>query len=213
MVLSWYTKARWNKSQRRSRYKKYNKSYPTIARLSKEVKALKTMINVEKKHYDKNLAQAPDTTGGLSHLTSIPQGDDYDEREGRSVRLKSMFVRGDVLMHASATSTICRVIWFQWNDDTAPTVTDILENANVHSPLNLDKSTKSRILRDRTFNLTTDSPQKMCKLYVRRNNHCKFDGITGADYERGSLWVMYISDQATNTPTVTLRHRTRYIDN
>lgn len=170
-------------------------------------------LNTEYKHCDVNVSQAPDNAGGLTHVTQIAQGDDYDNREGRQVRARSFAVRGDVEMNGSATFSQIRVLWFIWKDDTAPTVTDVLDAANVNAFLNLDKSDKYRILRDRYFTVNSDTPQKTFKFFTRLRHKIKFDGTASSDYEHGSMWILYISDESVNTPTVTFRHRTRFVDN
>lgn len=202
----------------RRRYKSYSRGARQLAR---DVSALKGMVNVEYKVKDLVATATPSTAGSLSLLNGLTKGDDYNNRDGRQVRWKSiqMYLRSTI--HASATNTSIRAIIFidKQASETAPTVASLLDITTasaVDAFRNLSNRKRYVILCDRRITLNTDFPEKTTRYYKRIDMKQIFDDTDGgtiSDITTNSLYVLFVSDEATNTPNVVHNFRLRFIDN
>ena len=125
--------------------------WKTAQQLWKDVGYLKSLVNTEFKAKTLiNSSQTFSTTGSLTLLNGLSQGDDFDNRSGRQVRFKSLQFRGSVEQHASATQTFLRLIWVidkQPNAST-PVIGDILTSTSIAATRNLDNRKRFVILKD-----------------------------------------------------------------
>lgn len=186
------------------------------------VKMLKGIVNAEKKTYDKSFNTTSSSTGVISRLSDVPQGDDYNGREGRSILAKSHQMYGSINVNTSSTTpTVFRVIVFRdtvQDGSNAPVVSDILASGSVYDIRNPDPVMMKRfiILVDKVFNLSPDTRESaVIARYTKLSHHIKYAGTgqTDADQGEGSIWCITISNQATNTPTMIWTSRLRYYDN
>lgn len=195
---------------------KYTKRYgPAIAGLSKQVSFLKGIVNAEKKYFPNTINYNVSNTGNIACLNDIAQGSDYFERNGNSILCKYITGKLSMEINASATSTVCRVIVFEdlSNQNQTPAVTDVLSTASpraLTNPLNTDRF---NILVDKFFGLSPAIPNKCIKYYIPINKHIHFAGAGNASFEKNSIFILYISDEATNTPVLAGYLRTAYYDN
>ena len=73
-----------------------------------------------------------------------------------------------------------------------------------------------KILLDKKYTFSDTGVQRRdIKYYKKLYGHQKFSGTTNADASAGqnSLWIYLVSTEATNTPTLHVDSRYRYIDN
>ena len=97
--------------------------------------------------------------------------------------------------------------------DTSPSVSDILQAADVDSPLNISTAGRFKVLVNKTVMLHDNAPMFHKETYSSMYHHIKYNGSASSDIQRGGLYMLFISDQATNTPTVSIAARLMYIDN
>lgn len=214
---------RFRKFRSGRRYKKRSSGYlgafkRTLPYLASSVRFLKSVVNAEKKYCDTSVVTVtPNTTGQLVFLNPIATGTDQVTRNGMSVKATSLFVQGSVVKNASATSSIVRLLLVMDHDNqgTAPNVTDILDSANVNSQLNQYNGKRFQILRDKKLVLDTDEVTKIFKYYMKLGMHLKYGGTTsGSGSARdNALYMLLISNEPTNTPSLTYSSRLRFIDN
>lgn len=185
-----------------------------LSKLWKQVKYFKSLINVEKKFFDSYTSSVYSTTANLASLGDIAQGDGESTRDGNSVRITSMHGKLHCVNNASATGTIVRVILFTWNNDTSPVVGDILEDVdNPLSPLQTGAN-MFKVLKDFSVSLDPNgNSNKMMKYYIPMNHKINWTSTAGSNYQRGMIWRLIVSNEATNTPTVAHYNRLRYVDN
>lgn len=180
-------------------------------------KYLKSIVNVERKFFDvAQTNQAIGTTAVIYPLTQIAQGDAYNNREGNSVKAKSLFYRQTTVLNTSAEQTFVRVVIFKdmEQNGTSPTAAQLLESSgNYISPLNHVNGTRFKILRDHIVNVTKTLNAKQYETYIRLSNHIKFSDSASTDTKEGNIYLLLLSDQATNTPTIDFNSRLRYVDN
>lgn len=206
------------------RYKKksnwYSKAKSGLSMAAKAwamAKYVKSLVNVERKFYDVTfMNEAPPTTGLIYPLTQIAQGDTYATRDGNSVKAVSLFIRLTAVLNSSADQTFMRLCIFKDNENngTTPAVADLLESAsNYISPLLHTNGTRFSVIKDHTINLTKEINAKQYKSFIRIPHHIKFSGSAGTDTKEGNIYLLLMSDQATNLPVVDFTTRLRFIDN
>lgn len=201
-------------------------AYSGLKAVAMAANALKTanyvagLINVEQKFCDTTLGvTSVTTTGAVSWLSSISEGSDYNNRDGLSIKAKSLYMRGNVAMAAGATDqteNIRCLLFIDKESGTAPTLGDVLENSsNYLSPLNHTNGKRFQILWDKVYSLSANG--KETQAFVINQNlrqHIKwYNSTTGT--KQGHVYFGYVSDgnTATTEPTLEFYSRIRYIDN
>jgi len=206
-----YKKKRYYK-KKPTRYENYSAG---IGQLSRDVGKLKNLINVEFKALDTTVTVSPSTTFSRYVLNAASQGDDYNARDGRQVRWKSIQING-TLEH-KGTDAIVRgllVIDTQPNQGLAA-LTDILNVENTYSLRNLDERKRFVILVDRKWSITSDNAFRAVKIFKKLDMKTVYDGTSGtfADITSNSLIWCVGSTTATQQPLMNFQARARFIDN
>lgn len=211
----------------KKRYSRYKRKKPGrwsnykagLGQLWKDVKILKSLVNVEKKVVDTvSTGTAISSTPSFVLLNGLATGTDRTDRTGDSVKMIFEMLRIKATIHASATGTTIRIILLRDKQTNAalPTASQLFESStNIMSPLSLTWGKRYMIYCDKWVKLNQDFPEKtfMCKR--RLKFHTKFGGNTTAitDISTNSFLMVLWSDEATNTPTVEYYNRMRFIDN
>jgi len=191
-----------------------------LYKLARDVYRVKALVNAEYKKIDVNhTAAVPSTTWTTVLLNGIAQGDDNDMRNGRSVKCTSINVNGFLLKHNSAAQTIIRIalVWMPETELVNPTTSKIFAVDNSYvSKYNINYAGYSKVIYDQTFMLD-GANRTIAKLSISRklSHHMRFIGTdaTVGSIERGALFLLYMSNEATNTPTFNYQSRFRYVDN
>lgn len=215
---------------KKKRYEPYQTKQPMMGRIEKKVNDLVTAT------YQVN------TTGTITLLACPQLGTDYNNRTGRKINLKSVFIRGFVRTEESSTlsinsiaSQMARFIIFIDNQPTPATavaVTDVLVEALPSSQLNLSNRDRFQIICDKTYTfdpavLSTVATQSICSLsrqiwpikkYKYLNVETLFNATNGgtfADITTGALYMLWIGSNAAGAGTdinAVLSTRVRYTD-
>jgi hypothetical protein len=197
-------------------------AYSVGARALSGLNALRKLINIETKYFDYTASSAQNSTVGVYYLTGITQGLTNVTRVGNSLRLQHYAFDIMGVNNASATlATFVRVILFRDNENAgaAPAATDLLVNAtapqSIISPYNWLNLNRFGILYDNVFQMdATNNLGFQAHFNIAHNGHIKFRGTdaTASSAGEGSIWMFLWSNQATNTPTVTLYSRIAFTD-
>lgn len=172
-------------------------------------------------HVKTDLSVAIAEDGLIISLTPIPTG----SREGDIVQSHSLNVKYLAKIHSSATSSQIRIVGFIWRQDNlsgVPTTSQIIHGVGtipnwLVAPTELDKAARKRftVLFDRTHLLTAtgDSTAVQGEFNVSRNklpSKMEFiaSGITGTNL----LFVVALSNEATNTVALTMVSTYKYLD-
>lgn len=216
------------KQSYRRRGARRGKIYGAAAgQLWKDVKLLKSMVNVEYKVQDTNQPLATvNQTPTVTLFNALQRGDDYNQRNGRSVKWTSIYQRITAQSSATATSPhYIRYILFWYKDASgvAPTPLQMFGAAapGLNSMMNLNVRKDFIILYDRVIKcnpVTGGSSSNFLKIYKKCNMHTIFNASslgTIADIESGALYAFTWSDTSTGIemPTLTVQSRLRYVDN
>lgn len=180
-------------------------------------------LNSERKHVDISTTMAPDSAnGGIALLNGLSLGTDNDERIGRSVRFTSVHMKCGISLHASATQTRVRLLLVvdRYPQGVITTPSAIMQTSPVPQAFRAwDVSRRYRIIKDVTRVINTDFPETTLNLYVKlpyQLGKTKFDNSSAGDITdivNGAIYLVGLSDEATNTPTIAYRTRVVYIDN
>lgn len=186
----------------------------------KGLNELRMMLNVEYKVFDTPFSFPVPSTGTVICLTSVIEGSDYDQRNGRSILAKSIYGRMNTTINTSATASTLRIITFidTMNQGAIPAVTELLATASYLAPLQLanESGTRFKVLRDKTHTVSNQGTQTVSKtIYHKLHQHCKYQGVggTAGDLLEGNLFLLAISNEPTNLPVFDSRWRFRFLDN
>jgi len=186
----------------------------------KGVKRLKRLVNVEKKKFDQTIDTTVSTTGSVLPLSNVAQGDTDQTRDGNSIKPLYLFGRARMTLYPSGGDTSLRVILLrdtQQTADTTPVIGDILDGSFALDftlcPLNNESVGRYTILSDRTYTMYTDKPILTTILRVRLGGHIRFNGVNGTDIQKNGLYLLLVSNQATEVPTFQWAPRLTYTDN
>lgn len=191
-----------------------------VGQLWKDVSMLKGLVNTEFKFKDVAVTNLSiPSTGQVTDLNGLTKGDNVNQRSGRMVRWKSVQIQGQITRNPSSTTQdrgrICLVI-DKHADGAGSGYTDIYDSLDVNSFRNLDNRKRYVILKSWNFVLDADKPERYFKVYKPIDMKTVYNSLNNgniADIEANSLSLFYISDRATNQPTVDMKVRLRYIDN
>jgi len=207
------------------------------------VKYLTGLINVEQKMFDYNNTNSAVTNGGVVYeIATIPEGSDFNQREGNSVLTQHMELDFYMSPNAQTGSNQFRVMVLRdkFRDTTsAPAASGILEMTggaySTLSPLLHYQDTlnasgrRFAVLKDEVFDLNaavvaatsggmttaTIGTQKGCRWRIPLHAHMNWDATTGnaAAAFAGALYVLVISNDASNGPSIAFYSRIYYTDN
>lgn len=160
-----------------------------------------------------------DTAGSIISFSTMAQGLDYAQnRIGDSIKLQRIEARYRIAMATTATKTFGRVIYFRDLDGygTAPSVTDVLETADVLSPYKFLNSERFSILYDELLCLSsTGDASEVATINMNHEGHIKYLGTTAtaASNGKGSLYFLILSNETgTNVPTFAHNERIYFTD-
>lgn len=180
---------------------------------------LRSMMNVEFKYKDVTASPTVSNTGTLVLLNGMSKGDTVSTREARSILCKSSEFKTNAYMNASATNTSLRVILFidKQPSGTAPTIANLLQSNTITSFRHLDFRKRFVILIDRSYSLSVNGKNDVhIEWYKKLRMHTIYDDSDAGDItdiSSNALYLVLISNEPTNTPTVVYNHRLRFIDN
>lgn len=181
---------------------------------------MKRFINVETKAFDVTQSAVPvPSTGNIIGLSGISLGDQYNQRDGSSIKLLNLTVRSELASVSTATTgTIIRLIVFRGKQENGSgfAATDILETATVYSPKAFLDRFRTKVLMDETFVLNNPSTGQGGKAFfekvIKLEGHTSFQA-TGSSIEDGGVYCLQLSNQPVNTPAINAIWRLTFTDN
>lgn len=184
----------------------------------KSIRMLKQLVNSEEHYKDFQFNNTFSTTGDIQLMSGIAIGDTDITRSGNKVLFKDLVFRGNVNASNLSTNTTVRMILFidKECDGVTPTVTQLLQQASVHSPLNMDFSKRFVILKDQLMSFSNvGTLERVFKTYKVLNFHGFYDGSTVAiaDCKENQIFSLFISDTTVNNPGYSYWARIKYYDN
>lgn len=182
-------------------------------------KYVRSLVNVEYKNIDFGSTAAISSTATYSDaITDVAQGDDQTNRSGRTIKLTSIEVRHGLAIHASATQSAVRIIFGIDHDPTGVTATAgdlISDTASINSLRTITASQgRFTVLLDRIYDMSNAGTRNInYKWFHKLGHHNFYNGTAAASNGKGRLFMLLISNEATNTVAQDLKIRVKFIDN
>lgn len=181
---------------------------------------LKGLVNTEQKYSDlANQSITVSTTPTVNCIDGISLGTTATSRLGQSIKVTSFYISGNMSINASATETFIRLLVAidHQSNATQAAFTDVMTLADVFSPRLIGNARRFTVLVDKRFALSANgSENKQFRIYKKRAFHVTYNtGNVGnyTDIQTNCLTVFWVSNEATNKPTVNFMTRLRFVDN
>jgi len=183
----------------------------------KVARGVAALVNAEKKYFDTSQSASIVNTGSIYPLTNMAQGTTYNTRDGNSIKLTSLLIRLRTIMNTASNEATVRFIVFidkEYNNISTIQVTDVLENADYLNPVNHTNGKRFKILYDKYHVMSVTGTQGQYKrIFLKLNHHAKYADNSTTNQREGNMFVLAISDQATNQPGLAYYSRIRFLDN
>lgn len=161
-------------------------------------------MRTELKYIDVAITDTPSTTGTVIPLSGIAQGDGSQNRDGLQVFPTSIEMRLNLALGLLATASVVRIVIYQYLSRVSTSVQDYFDaTPTVQDFKAINQQYESRTIYDRTYSLnSTGIPEK--NFYIKRKlkGIIAYDGATGTDIAKNGLYMILLSDEAVNQPTV-----------
>lgn len=205
---------------RRNYVQSAQKVASTAARALSIARHIYGVINAEKKFHDATVSSTFDYTGAVNCLSLVPGGSGESQRNGNSIFVKGLSIRGNSYMNTTAASVSLRIMVIQ---DLSPnpgtlTTADVLQTVGgsyaPFSPLNDDNRRRFKVLTTKLVVMNNTGQQALpLKTYIPLKTHCRWNSSTSTDLNKGHIYTLIISDEPTNPPGVQFYSRLYYYDN
>lgn len=202
--------------------KKRGKIYgAAAAQLWKDVHKLKSMLNVEyKENYASLTSTSVDFAGAITTLNQISQGDADGTRDGDSLKMINLSIRGYTRINGISGDVLSRIIIFLDPQNVITSPNEVLATVGSTlaplSPKSYDNRFRTKILYDKVFKLDPNySPQQYFKFALAINKHTQFNAGT-TTITSNALKVLLISDvdsAASPKAKTSFTYRLTYVDN
>lgn len=191
------------------------------SKLVSDVRKLKSLLNVEVKHFDVTSSGTLATSSGAATgtlLSGLAQGDGPSDRDGNSVRLQGLSYRQRSEVHATTPESYTQrllIVQSSFGENTVPTLSDVIDGgSSVLDYRNIEQSRGYKVLVDKTSVINFANPDlRYFEGHIDLNNHLKFDGTAGTDHTYGAIWLWIVDDGPTNHGETAFQSRLRYTDN
>ena len=165
-----------------------------------------------------------DTTGTITLLNGIAQGDTGDTREGRKITLKSIQLRGvDYVTDGTGKDQMHRIMIVQQLRPNAvqPAITDILQSNTITSLRNRFKLRDYKVLVDKTIILNASGESgstRLVRIYKKMFINQYFNGGnagTIADIQSNALYLITLGSNAAGVTAGAIGYTAQlsFIDN
>lgn len=185
----------------------------------KGVKYLKGLVNSEMLHVDSSLILGS-VQSKIFSLCEMAQNDTDSGRTGNSILLRNIYIRGLLEINPAVTANsrvlICVVKDTQQVNDTTPVVLDVFKTNSPESMLAMNSAGRFKILYRKTYVLSPASGGRNAiefNKYFSMRQHVRYNGPANTDIQKNGYYLLVITSEVTNFPSVSLTSRIGYHDN
>jgi len=178
------------------------------------------LVNSEKKFHDTNQDTSISNTSTIVPISLMDQGDDWNQRNGRRVKAQSVYLNGQITINPSATRTNfrCVIFWDRNPNGANVTASALMAVADdLQSPLNKSNAgSRFVVIYDRYFDLSINGVEtRTVRVYRKLYHHVNYlgPGDTTGNLGPGNIFMLLLSNEATNTPVFHYYIRFSYTDN
>lgn len=210
------------RSKYRSRSKRAYRNFTSAMGVAQQALAIangvRGILNVEEKTYDTNqLNLSVSTTPHVALINDIDQGDGDNDRNGNQIKARQVYIKSELKRNTSASHNNVRVILLKDTEPTStlPSATDLFDGATTYHVIakkRYDNRKRFQFLHDRVYELGEKNTQ-VFEIFERMGLELNYSDGTGTNVTNCALYLVIISNDATNPPTVSYTCRLTYVDN
>lgn len=222
MRIRRYARSGYRKGRRLYKYARANpqKALAFAKTALHGLKVIRGLVNSEMFHVDQT-CQLGSNQSTIFNLTGIGQNDSVSGRTGNSILAKSLVMNGYMYVNPSVTTNsrvmIALILDTQQVSDTTPAITDIFTSSgSPHTLLNINNAGRFKVLMRKQYTLDSNSAgqnAKQFKFFKRFGFHVRYNGTSSSDLQKNGIYLVIITSEPTNYPTVELITRFNYHDN
>lgn len=214
---------------KKKKFAKTSRSKSTAVKALRLARRVKSMVNTEYKVVDNNINfLVENATYNIQYITGIDQGDDMNQRNGRSVLMKSLSLQMRIYLGSVFNHSVIRLVLIRDNtcQSAIPTMNQIFTSVSGDQAINSFRqvlsapTNKYTILWDKRINIDADYKDEVfINKYFHINKHIKYLNTTSASTAAGpgSLFLAAICTGVNASGIYPLnvqgQTRLRYIDN
>lgn len=217
---------RYRKAYKANKKAWYNRKYTpseVAYRAYRGVMQLRGLVNSER-HYRDVTSALGLFKSNINAVSQMAQGDGVNDRNGNSILVRSLYLRGFMQINPAVTLntrvSIALVQDTQQISDTTPAVLDIFNSTDPEAMLNTSNTNftagRFKILWRKNFNLTPASasrPTIFLDKYFKLYSHVKFNGTGVNDIQKNGYYIVMLTSETANFPTISITSRLGYHDN
>ncbi len=219
-------------ARRRNGRGRYNRSYGrqwggtsefsygnVLDKVTRDVTKLMGLVNTEFKTNDIVASTTVTTAPLISNINGLATGDQFNTRDGRVVRWKSIEVMLNISMHTTPIEDSIRimVVIDKQPNEIVLVIADLLTATTMQGLKNLDGRKRFIILKDLTLDLSvgkgTNITWKWYKKLDMKSIYDDSDAGSIVDLTTNAMYLILFGTEATNGMTVGRSTRMRFIDN
>jgi hypothetical protein len=160
------------------------------------------MMGIEKKFIENVQAVANLATAGIFLVNGVIIGNDFNNRVGREIKMKSLYMRLSAANLVDQESTLrIMLVYDKQPNGVGPAITDILTSADVNAPNNLNNRERFIVITDKVRTCSTAAQRSFwIKKYKPLNTSTQYSGsgATIASIATGAMYLILIP-QVTST--------------
>jgi hypothetical protein len=184
------------------------------------MKSLKNLLNVEDKYVDVANTTGFNSTATLILLNGVLQDDTENGRVGISIKSVAMDLNVTLTINSSATASYVRLFVVrdeQPNGAAFGYGTYVASQTDVRTLTNVNFEQRFYTYVDELFALNANGQQnQVFRTRIPLNFHTYYDDSDAGDITdiaKNSLYLVIVSNEATNSPTVGYYSRYWFVDN
>lgn len=218
-------RGRRQRSRRKSKSDSVGKYFGDAWSLAKRtaigLNEIRKLINIETKLFEEVTSGSVNNTGFVQNICVIPQGTDYNNRIGDSIKLQRIRSCIRFSINASDTTSVGTYLRLMIVRDldqngTAPTISEMLTATSELATYNHLREGRFSYLYDEVFNLSNVAGDSngYTIFDTSHEGHIKFiaSATSSASAGKGTVYFVAISNQSSNTPDIIARHSIYYTD-
>jgi len=157
-------------------------------------------------------------TAAIASLLAVPQGTNVTDRTGSSIRavnlqINASFTASNTLI--GRTDSINRILIVkdrQQAQATTPAITDIINSASVIGLRNVYFLNRFQILHEQFIKVDTYNPSVQLKKTLSLNHISSFASGLSTDITSNGIYLIYVSNNSINPPTMTWASRLNFLN-
>lgn len=200
----------------------YNRKYSTLQLAKKAfrgVRYLRGLVNSEMLYTERQTSLGS-MQANIWNLCQVPEGDDYNQRHGNSILVRTLYLRGFMQVNPSVTgdSRVSLVIVQdkQQIADTVPAITDIFTGITPESMVKLASAGRFKIIWRKNYTLNIpagNTPNHNISKFFNLYSHVRFNGAADSDGQKNVYYLVMLTSEATNFPSISISTRLGFHDN